>query len=172
MTKKIFIINIFISIILLITGCTSDDNLISRDSSEQTPTEEEVVVSEEPPIEYLIVEFEERLIQEVEEDYKVKKFDSKQELVNHLSEITTKRLANQYVQEFYREEEGKLYIIPRDGPMWIDTSIPYRSQKISEDKYLVVQENENMLWGNYQVEVTLKQTTSQWIISDIDTQVD
>ncbi|MDZ7836710.1 MAG: hypothetical protein U5N58_01540 [Actinomycetota bacterium] len=130
------------------------------------------MVSEEPPIEYLIEEFEARLIQEVEEDYKVKKFNSKQELVNHLSEITTERLAYQYVQEFYQEQEGKLYIIPRDGPMWIDTSIPYRSQKISEDKYLVVQENENMLWGNYRVEVTLKQITNQWIISDIDTRVD
>ncbi|MGM0365448.1 MAG: hypothetical protein ACQEP5_02805 [Actinomycetota bacterium] len=125
---------------------------------------------EEPPVEYLVEEFEERLIQDIERDYEVKNFSSKQELVDHLADITAEELAEQYVEEFYREEGGKLYIIPRDGPMWLDLNKPYELSKAGEGEYRIVQESHNELWGNYCIEVTLRDTQKGWIIGDINTQ--
>jgi hypothetical protein len=160
---------LIISITLLLPGCMPVDTTPAQERPAEDPIEDEKQIEEEPPVEYLITEFEERLLQDIEQDYEVINFTSKQELIDHLSEITTDEIAEQYIEEFYREEGDKLYIIPRDGPMWIDTGMPYEVEKRSETEYLVVQEGENELWGAYRIEVTLRHNLEGWIIEDIET---
>jgi hypothetical protein len=140
---------------------------LASENNDQTEKEDESDSS--PPLEYILDEFQKRLIQEIDQDYRVLDFDTKQGLIEYLSEVSDPSIAEEYVNQFYEMKDGGLYIIPRDGPMLIDTGKDYTVNKISQSKYQVLQSGANELWGNYAIETTVEKTGGKWRITRIDT---
>ncbi len=179
---KIFFI-ILAAIILISGGCSygtaGDKTSVEEDAAEQEKsapdidnndqTEKEDESDSSPPLEYILDEFQQRLIQDIDEDYRVLDFDTKQELIEYISEISDPSIAEEYVDEFYEMKDGGLYIIPRDGPMLIDTGKDYTVNRVSQSEYQIVQTGENELWGNYTIETTVEKTGDKWRITSIDT---
>lgn len=141
-----------------------------NDNNTQLSGEEDLDEDDDsPPVEYILDEFRKRLIQDIDEDYRVLDFNTKQELIEYISEVSDPGIAKEYVDEFYRMKDGELYIIPRDGPMLIDTNKGYTVNKISKSRYQIVQSGENELWGKYTIETTVEKTGNGWLITRIDT---
>ncbi|TMN21817.1 hypothetical protein [Lentibacillus cibarius] len=132
-----------------------------------------------PSVEKMTHTFRNLLIQETDKEDRVKKYDSKSELVQALTEVTTKDLAQVYVEEYYDEKDGKLYLEPKDAPAWINTKQPYQTKRVDSHTYRVIQEVKSELYGHYRLTVTFKFQENHWVIQsrnmkrlDLDRQED
>ncbi|GAA0436817.1 hypothetical protein GCM10008983_11910 [Lentibacillus halophilus] len=121
--------------------------------------------AEKPPVETLSHTFQQLLIQETNKNGRVQTFDSKSELIKKLTDVTTKELAQMYVNEYYHEKDGKLYLEAQDAPVWINTNQPYQTKKLSDQTYQVIQEAESELYGAYTLTVTFQLQDGQWKIN-------
>lgn len=181
---KIIVIIIIVSMVIL-AGCSYEDTggtAIQEDDVEELEKNGRTEMSGQeqgedtaedevrPPVQDILDGFEKRLIQETDEDYKVKDFTTRQQLIEHISQVAVTTLAEEYVDRFYEIKDGELYIIPRDGPMLIDTGEDYQLEKINPLKYRVVQSGENELWGEYTVETIVEEINGKWLISQINTE--
>ncbi|GGM36964.1 hypothetical protein GCM10011351_23930 [Paraliobacillus quinghaiensis] len=111
-------------------------------------------------------EFMDILVQDVDQDYKVKAIDTKAELINKFKKITTAEVAEEYVSFYYREKADGLYIIPTETPPWFVETEPYHKDIIAENKVKITQENKSDLYGDYTIEIELTYDES-WKITNI-----
>lgn len=111
-------------------------------------------------------EFMNRLLVDKSDNGKIKDYNNKNELINHLSEITKKDIAKSYINNYYKEKEDGLYIIPKDGPTRIYKDKSYRLEKIDDQNYELIQEAEDQLRGKYKFTVKFTYKDNKWIISD------
>lgn len=153
---------------LLLIGCSDPNN------NDTTPPIEDVKDNfpGEIPVEDLINEFSDRLIVDTDDDYRVKDFKSKEELINNLSEIMNKEVAKDYVDIFYREDTDGVYLVPTEGPLLLNFDLPYELNKKDDTTYYAVQENETVLHGKYKLTILFKYSNEKWIIEDIKVDVE
>jgi len=121
----------------------------------------------EVPLEELTTEFKNRIYQEVEPDSrKVINFNTKEQWIEHMSEIMDKNLAREYADDFFYEENGGLYLISREGPPVLLLDKPYDIRKINDTKVQVRQINkENVMFGEYELTITYVYRDGRWIIA-------
>ncbi|RYG72967.1 hypothetical protein EU245_08485 [Lentibacillus lipolyticus] len=117
-----------------------------------------------PSVEKMSHTFRNLFIQETDKEGRVKKYDSKSELVQALTEVATKDLAQVYVEEYYNEKDGKLYLEAKDAPAWINTKQPYQTKRVDSHTYQVIQEAKSELYGHYRLTVTFKFQEDHWVI--------
>lgn len=153
--------SIFIAMILtvvLFTGCiNSQDNNIEKPVN---PLTEEMAFEIEEEF------FQILLNQERIEEYEIKNYQNKEDLINAISEVADRGLATEYVDEFYTEEDGKLYVIPRGGPAMLLSESSYDFNKIDDNNYEIIQEEEDMLRGAYKLTVKFTMMDGQWKMSE------
>lgn len=119
----------------------------------------------EVPVEQLTIEFEKRLYQEVDEETgKVLKFKTKAEWVEHMSEVMDEQMAQTYADEYYTEQDGELYLIPRGGPAMFLLDQPYEMKKVGERKAQAIQKSEDIMYGKYELIIAFEYRDSRWII--------
>ncbi|WP_181350364.1 hypothetical protein [Thalassobacillus sp. CUG 92003] len=120
----------------------------------------------EPPVDELEQKFENWVIQETDSNLQVKNFDSKAGLKNKLAEIMTDSLANYYVENYYYEEDGNLYIEEKDGPLMVQTDQDYELEAKSDNHYMLTQSGSNQLRDDYTLTVEYKYEDGQWMMED------
>ncbi|WP_066173901.1 LPXTG cell wall anchor domain-containing protein [Bacillus marinisedimentorum] len=120
----------------------------------------------EPPVEELEKKFKDWVIQDADEDHKVKNFDSKEEFKSKLAEIMAMDVAEYIVNTWYYEEDGSLYIIPKDGPIFLNMEKDYILEEKGENEYKLTQEAENTLRGRYTLTIQYLKEDGNWIISN------
>jgi hypothetical protein len=113
-------------------------------------------------------QFMETLVQQADDQNKVTDYYSKAALLNAFDTIATKETAAEYVDYYYYEEAGGLYIIPTETPPWFVKENDYDIVQLDKDKVKVEQENESAMFGRYSItiEFTLDKT-QEWKISKI-----
>ncbi|MRG87178.1 hypothetical protein GH754_12750 [Salinibacillus xinjiangensis] len=166
----------------MITGCTQQENEQppveedqeeveqDEDNQENQPAQDNTLDKEEA--EHLIQSFRDQLIQETDEHLKVKNFNNKEELVNQLTKLADPELAKEYVDLFYKEENGDLYIIPKGGPVLLNKDLPYELAKNEGGLYYITQNNETEAKGKYSLYILFNQSDGKWIIQDIKLDVE
>ncbi|WP_335871628.1 M15 family metallopeptidase [Bacillus sp. 2205SS5-2] len=177
-----FIVGMALSLSLLfLGGCTalfgnsSTENESGIEPTEQEPVEEEnkePLVKEqepetpaEPPVNELVTSFYESIIQETDEQYVVKKFSSKTELVQYLVQYAKKGFAQSLVDTYYKEENGKLKLVPQEAIPHIDPTLPFQLNKINETEYQVTQDQQDELFGSYTIEASFEVDGDHWVIA-------
>ncbi|MBS4538694.1 hypothetical protein GOQ27_09480 [Clostridium sp. D2Q-11] len=112
-------------------------------------------------------EYMDRLFPQREADsQKVKDFNSKEELINHISQIANRDLVKTYVNNYYKNQEDGLYIIAKGGPTRIYEDKPYELKKVDNEEYHLVQKTEDQLRGKYTFTVKFSYKNNKWIITD------
>lgn len=169
--KKIIFVGI-IMMILMFTGCTSkkeqyDEPQDSPNISEDTDMEIVNELTKNQAIE-IEKEFFNRVLnlKMIEETYEIVDYHSKEELINYVSEIADKKLAEAFVNSLYTEENGKLYIIPKGGPARILPDSPSELNKLDEKTFELIQEEEDMLRGPYRLTIEFKYLDDSWKMSN------
>lgn len=110
--------------------------------------------------------FMDTLVQETNENYKVIPFDTKAELLNEFEKITTKEMAQPFVDYYYTEKPGGLYILPTETPPWFIEENDYDMIKVNDSTVKVIQDNYTELDGNYTLELEFTYKTD-WKITNI-----
>lgn len=111
-------------------------------------------------------QFMDMLVQETDQSYKVKAYNTKKELLNDFQSVSTIETAKEYVDFYYKEKEEDLYIVPTSRPPWFQNENNYALEQLSKNHVRIVQENESDLHGNYKLTLELKYD-QQWRITKI-----
>ncbi|SEQ90573.1 hypothetical protein SAMN05216232_3650 [Virgibacillus subterraneus] len=132
----------------------------SEDSEVQT------VEPEKPPLEDLDNQYESMVVQEYNEQLEVVNYDTKQELTDAFTEIMSQDLAIQSADQFFRVNNGELFVSESGGPALIDFDTEYNLTKISDKEYELTQTQESEFTGNIRLTVTYQYQEGDWIIAD------
>lgn len=108
------------------------------------------------------------MIQPTDENNKVNQFDTKEELMNHLSQYASEDLSRYYVEGLYEEKKDGLYIIPTELPPWVMKGEPSELVKLDDGNYQLNQENQSDLYGNYSIQVSITMENDDWKIQSAE----
>lgn len=143
-----------------------NDHESSSDSSEDSQT---MSLSEEEAAE-IIDHFQTRLFVNVDDELKVVDFNSKTEIVEYIAEYASVQLVNEFVDQYYIEEDGHLYIIPQGSPPFLNVHEPFTFEKQDEQSYLIIQENETELHGSYTLFMVIEYVSDRFVVTDYYTE--
>ncbi|AIF45485.1 hypothetical protein [Virgibacillus sp. SK37] len=110
--------------------------------------------------------FMEILVQKVDDNYKVKQYQTKTDLLKAFEEVATNDVAQPYVDYYYDEKSDGLYIFPTETPAWFVEENAYDIIQVEGNKAKVIQENKSALHGTYHIEIEFT-FQKEWKITDI-----
>ncbi|MEC5424887.1 hypothetical protein QGM71_15480 [Virgibacillus sp. C22-A2] len=160
---------IFMTLISLLT-ISNASNSITVSAEDQVQGEE--VSEEETPelthekLVFLTDQFMKLIVQEIDDNYKVKDFDTKESLLHAFERVTTRDVAEIYVDFYFTEEPDGLYILPTETPPWFMKDNAYDMIQVEENVIKITQENHLDLYGDYRVEIELT-FDEEWKITNI-----
>lgn len=127
---------------------------------EQTITHEEIIV--------LTDKFMEQLVQEIDDDYRVVHFDTKEALESSFDDIAMREVTVEYTDFYYEETADGLYILPTETPPWFIETNDYHVIQLNKGQVKVVQENETHLYGQYTITYEFSfEDKEHWKITNI-----
>lgn len=181
--KRLSVVKLLVALVVM-TGCTSSQEQVVEEhekSPGDTPTEKEDqprAVDKEPLTETRALEIEAAFFDQlytpetVGKTNEIKAYQSKAALIEATLAIASRDLVKQHVDDYYREEEGLLYVVPKDGPAKLLSDLPVSINQVDEDTYHVSQQNENELRGPYILTVEFSWMDDAWKMTDRIFEVD
>ncbi|SHM91395.1 hypothetical protein [Gracilibacillus kekensis] len=140
------------------------EKLLNFDDIKQV-TQQEADLSHEQIV-ALTDKFMELLVQDIDDHYKVEKFNTKQELIQAFEPYVKKEAVQPYIEFYYQEKEDGLYIVPTETPAWFVKDAEYEKEQ-KDRKIEVTQTNENALYGKYTIVLTFEKVDETWKIVNI-----
>lgn len=142
-----------------------EDNTLTNEvesTSSQTPhdmTHEEITS--------LTQSFMDMIVQDIDDHYQVKDYNSKEEILKEFEKISTRDVAEPYVEFYFEEKKDGLYIIPTETPPWFNPDNDY--DIITSNKTVqVIQDNESDINGKYTVQYEMTYGADGWKITNIE----
>lgn len=135
------------------------------EDNEQPNDENEDVITEEKVL-HIIDQFQNRLFVEVDDDLKVKSFNTKEELAQFIAEYAEKNLVYEFVDQFYYEDEDGLYIIPQSSPPLLDVHEPITLEQLNDERYLVTQAHQSEAYGELTFNILIEIVNGRLIITN------
>lgn len=163
--KKYWVLGIGIILFLFTLVNTNELQTAVAEDNQQTGEKESSITHDQ--IVSLTDEFMEILVQDVDENYKVINYDTKDELLHAFEQVTTRETAKPYVDYFYTQEADGLYILPTETPPWFIEGNAYDMIQLDKSQVKVVQENQTVFYDEYEIEIefTFEQ---EWKITTIN----
>lgn len=146
-----------------ITAAAEEETVNSANDgadSEVTPLTHKNMVS-------LSKKFMDTLVQPIHTDYRVKAFDSKEELYEAFSSVTTRSVAEPFVEYYYKEKSDGLFLRPTSKPAWFIKDESYEMIEQGDNQVKVIQTNQTDFYGSYTIELEFT-FENQWKITNID----
>lgn len=140
---------------------------VLEDKQTSTENSKEKMPLDKALIEKRTDQFMDQLVQEVNGNYKVKKYNSKQALLDDFKPFAKQKAAEKYVDYFYQEKQSGLYILPTETPPWFVNGQAYDTIDIDENHKQVIQTNTNDIYGEYTIVITFEYD-GQWLIKEIE----
>jgi small nuclear ribonucleoprotein (snRNP)-like protein len=106
------------------------------------------------------------ILQDVDEAYQVKNYHTKNELLDAFEEIAAREVAKPYVDFYFHEEQGSMYILPTEAPSWFVEENAYDMIQVADNKVKLIQENYIELYGSYTIEIEFT-FEGKWKITEI-----
>ncbi|MCA0988474.1 hypothetical protein [Guptibacillus algicola] len=120
----------------------------------------------EPPIKEMEQKFHELIHQETNEDGVVKNYDSKDRLEQEFNQHMLPEPARYYVDTYFKEEDGKLYLKSMDAPVEVMWDKDYTLEQIDDQNYKLTQTGENELRGEYTLTINYTYEADKWEFAD------
>lgn len=147
MKNKLFIIVIAL-VAMFAVGCSNKNNEFS---------EADALLLED--------EFMDKSFPDRKEDGEIRDFKTKEELVGEISKVSEGYIAKSFVDTYYEEREGSLYVRGMDLPIRILKDQPVDFKKIDDD-YELSQDGEDEKQGTYIFTVKYTRRDKDWIIKE------
>lgn len=111
-------------------------------------------------------EFKSIVLQDTDSNQKVINYNNKMNLINKLSKVMKKDLAKKYINNYFKENDNNLYLIPKDSPTWLIENKKIYIKQLNEKNYKAIQYNKNSLIGDYELVINYKLINDKWIIEN------
>lgn len=108
-----------------------------------------------------------RMVENTEDDGSLRDYATKEEVKTELQMIMSEQLAESYVSHYFEEDNGKLYIVPTEAPVWFEEEQEFMFEEVSETEYEVSQEQSDELIGIVRMNYMLTLDGEGWIVSEI-----
>lgn len=159
-----------IAIVLLIafSGFTLyKDNYKKHNNIKEEPKD---IINEDKTsdIKNLVNDFSNRIIQETDKDNKVIDFNTKDELIKYVSEISNEDLGKEYVELLYTEKNNDLYLDSKEMALLFNFIQPFNIEKESDSKYIVIKHGENEVYGKYDIYMIVILNNDELLIEEIN----
>ncbi|WP_226656128.1 IseA DL-endopeptidase inhibitor family protein [Pseudalkalibacillus hwajinpoensis] len=174
--KKYIGIAMLVGALTFTSGCGTNLSKVAEEHSQmvmssiETKAEAKTISVEKPNVEQLSTDLMDRIVQETDANYKVKEFQSIEEVEQHLQKVASKELASQIADVYFEERDGALYLIPTELFPWVNTDKPYELNQKSEFEYQLTQSNESDLYGTYTIKINFVYENNHWIIKNFEIQ--
>ncbi|RLQ86700.1 LPXTG cell wall anchor domain-containing protein [Planomicrobium sp. Y74] len=120
----------------------------------------------EPPVKELEQQFYDLIYMETAENYEVEQYDSLDRLEEDMKSIMVWPLADHYLDTYFEERDGNVYLIPTEGPIRLNMDEDYTLEKISDEEYKLTQHGENALRGEYTLTITYSYEAGKWVFGN------
>ncbi|WP_058306453.1 hypothetical protein [Gracilibacillus massiliensis] len=94
-------------------------------------------------------------------------YETKEELKEDFTTIMSDVLAESFVAHYFEEDNGKLYVVATEAPVWFDQEQEYSFEQVSDEEYEIVQENSGELNGNVRMTYVITLEGEDWIVSEV-----
>jgi len=146
-------------------GKGNEENTLTNEV-ESTPSQTFNDITHEE-ITSLTQSFMDMIVQDIDDHYQVKDYNSKEEIFNEFEKISTRDVAEPYVEFYFEEKEDGLYIVPTETPPWFNPDSDY--DIITSNKTVqVIQDNESDIDGKYTVKYEMTHGADGWKITSIE----
>ncbi|WP_106496835.1 hypothetical protein [Lentibacillus sp. Marseille-P4043] len=108
------------------------------------------------------------LVQKTDDYYKVRNYQTKEELSKAFKKVASEKVAKKYIDAFYNEQPDGLYIVPTETPAWFNEKNDFRMIQLKQNQAKVIQHNSSDLHGNYTIELIFTYSKDDWKITNID----
>ncbi|MFC2947124.1 hypothetical protein [Virgibacillus sediminis] len=148
-------------------------HVIAKDhgESETQSVKKEIMFEEVQPSHKEIIrvtnQFMDILVQDVDEQYRVLQHKTKEGLLQSFDEVADRGVSEPYVDYYYTEKSEGLYLLPTETPPWFDENNSYDMVQLEDDKVKVIQKNDSVLYGTYQIEIEFTLYKDEWLITDV-----
>ncbi|WP_270180918.1 LPXTG cell wall anchor domain-containing protein [Alkalihalobacillus sp. CinArs1] len=121
----------------------------------------------EPPVKELEADFNELLQVKNEESSLISKgYDTIEKLEQVFGEIMVPALAEVYVGSLYKEEDGKVMVLPQDGRQTIDFNREYDFTKVNDNHYKLSQVATSDLYEGHTLTIDYIYKSGEWIFGN------
>ncbi|WP_421383510.1 hypothetical protein ACOJQI_03245 [Bacillus salacetis] len=141
----------------------SDDQQTEEEQNEEDSSQD---LSKEEAAEVL-QEYENTFMVKTSTDGTVENYGTKEELLSHFKTIMSQELAQNYVDDFFRMDNGQLKMVATEPPVWLDPENDYQLNKQNESTYHVVQSKSSELRGDREYTFQLAYKNGQWIVDEV-----
>ncbi len=163
---------IILALLLIISGCNlqtiPNKKPIENNTNKQIAKEQQkqTEINKKPQIKELITAFNSRLFPVADVNLKVKDFNTKEALINFISQVSSINVATSYIKDYYVEKTDGLYKEKKKKPILLNIALPYTVKQKSDEEYDIYQDQE-VSNGIYHIQVKLSRVNSKWLISNI-----
>jgi hypothetical protein len=161
--KKIVVFILLLSITTVL-GSGFETKTVTALKLKKLSAEEQLTT---PPAKELAMKFMDHLIQSVDDQYRVENYQSKEEYIASFLDIASKEVTERYVDFYYYDMGGALYVVPTETPPWLEENNTFTLTEISRGHYKLVQINDTELYGKYTIEIDYKYKNGRWHIEDV-----
>lgn len=95
------------------------------------------------------------MVQDLDQNYMVKGISSKKALIEQYSDVVTEEALKPYIDYYFEEHEGGLYVLPTELPPWFMPDRPYEKTQLDNGNIVIEQENELEMYGRYRIKIEL-----------------
>ncbi|TDQ40298.1 hypothetical protein [Aureibacillus halotolerans] len=143
---------------------TTVSRAINQPSHEQDSMNES---SLRPIVEQLTSDFMNTLKQNANSDFIVENIHNKEDLYEAFEPIAERDAVKPYIDFFFHEEDGHLYIVPTELPPWFNPNHDFDLTVKSPQSFFITQHTSNELYGDYSIEIWFTNKAGSWKIEEI-----
>ncbi|SHN22950.1 hypothetical protein [Gracilibacillus kekensis] len=187
MKKKILLVIIFMLFSLFLMACSNNEaeekdvEEVDNDQEEQTEDVESVKdesnedeeqtpsLSETKAIE-ILNDYRDTFMEAIENtdnEGAIAGYETKADLKAELTTIMSDVLAESFVTHYFEEDNGKIYVVAMDAPVWFDEEQEYSFEQINDTEYEIVQKQSDELVGNVRMTYVITLEEDDWIVSEV-----
>ncbi|WP_201712943.1 hypothetical protein [Rossellomorea arthrocnemi] len=100
----------------------------------------------------------------------VEKYQTKEELLSHYQSIMSEELAQGYVDDFFKMENGKLKMVATEPPVWLNPDQEYKVNEQDHTTYHVIQSKSSQLRGDREYTFELEYEKDHWMVADVSSE--
>lgn len=162
MKKNVLFILLMMVLSIVMIACSKEEPV-----EETEPEEEEKITLDEEQAQQVIKDFHDvfmNVIENANDEGEIIDYHSNEELKDEFINYMSEEQADIFVENYFEENDEKLYVIPMETPFWINEEEEFTFEQVSDLEYEVSQEIENELAGHLRLIYVITLRDEDWIV--------
>ncbi len=107
------------------------------------------------------------VVENTDDQGALENYQTKEELKSDFMTVMSESLAESYVSTYFEEENGTIFVVATEAPVWFEENQDYSFEQISDEEYEVTQDQRNDLIGDLRMTYVITSDNETWIVSEV-----